>query len=223
MDWCRQATSHYLNRYWSLLGRHVTIPLWVNTLAWYQHPFVKQYWQSIWMENLVVMLFKISGLFCTNYSWIGRAGLEKADWTVLQVMRKWLTLIPTWISNHIHYNGWDEITCSSPHFNGCTIEVCELIKTFIPYSGVGGGVCDWLSMLRLKLIHVSKRDPWIMWGVGCWGARCWENGVDILHLLPKPYKEKNIITTERSEWTHWRCKNNVIITSKRRRYVVLTS
>ena len=34
-----------------------------------------------------------------------------------------LTLIPTWISNHIHYNVWDEITYPFLNFNGCTVEV----------------------------------------------------------------------------------------------------
>ena len=34
-----------------------------------------------------------------------------------------LTLIPTWICDHIHYKLWDEITYSFLHFNGATIEV----------------------------------------------------------------------------------------------------
>ena len=36
-----------------------------------------------------------------------------------------LTLIPTWISNYIHYNGWEETTYPFPNFNGGTVEVCE--------------------------------------------------------------------------------------------------
>ena len=34
-----------------------------------------------------------------------------------------LTLIPAWISNHIHYKVWDEITYPFLNFNGCTVEV----------------------------------------------------------------------------------------------------
>ena len=34
-----------------------------------------------------------------------------------------LTLIPAWISNHIHYKMWDEITYPFLNFNGATIEV----------------------------------------------------------------------------------------------------
>ena len=38
--------------------------------------------------------------------------------------------IPEWISNHIHYKGWDEVTYPFPNFNG--IEVWEWINNFIP-------------------------------------------------------------------------------------------
>ena len=34
-----------------------------------------------------------------------------------------LTLIPAWISNHIHFELWDEITYPFLNFNGCTVEV----------------------------------------------------------------------------------------------------
>ena len=34
-----------------------------------------------------------------------------------------LTLITAWISNHIHYKLWDEITYPFINFNGATVEV----------------------------------------------------------------------------------------------------
>ena len=34
-----------------------------------------------------------------------------------------LTLIPTWISNYIHYKLWDEITYPFLNFNDATVEV----------------------------------------------------------------------------------------------------
>ena len=34
-----------------------------------------------------------------------------------------LTLIPAWISNHIHYEMYDEITYPFLNFNGATVEV----------------------------------------------------------------------------------------------------
>ena len=56
----------------------------------------------------------------------------------------WFNLIPAWISNYIHYKEWDEITYPFLNFNGCTLY----------------WACDYLSMLGLKLNHVSKRGPW---------------------------------------------------------------
>ena len=44
-----------------------------------------------------------------------------------------LALIPTWISNHIHYKAWQEITYPFPDFNGCAVEVWEWIINFIWY------------------------------------------------------------------------------------------
>ena len=44
-----------------------------------------------------------------------------------------LTLTPAWISNHIHYKMWDEITYPFPNFNSCTVEVWEWISNFIPH------------------------------------------------------------------------------------------
>ena len=32
-----------------------------------------------------------------------------------------LTLIPTWLSNYIHYKVWDEITDPFLNFNGATV------------------------------------------------------------------------------------------------------
>ena len=51
---------------------------------------------------------------------------------------------------------WIEITYPFPNFNGATIEVLEWINKFnlTFYNG-----CKYLSMLGLKLNHVSKRDP----------------------------------------------------------------
>ena len=46
---------------------------------------------------------------------------------------------------------WDEITYPFPNFNGATVEVWEGINNFIPYFG-----CNCLSMMGLKLNHVSK-------------------------------------------------------------------
>ena len=51
---------------------------------------------------------------------------------------------------------WDEITYPFLNYNGATVEVKEWISNFIPHFT---WVCDYLSMLGLKLIHVIKRGP----------------------------------------------------------------
>ena len=68
-----------------------------------------------------------------------------------------LTLIPAWISNYIHNKVWDKITYPFPNFDFSTIEVWEWISYF--YSTLYWA-CDYLYMLRLKLIHVSERGHW---------------------------------------------------------------
>ena len=58
------------------------------------------------------------------------------------------------IINYIHYNVWDEITYSFPNFNGATVEVWEWMSNVIPHFI---WVCDFISMLGFKLIHVDKK------------------------------------------------------------------
>ena len=44
-----------------------------------------------------------------------------------------LTLIPTWVSDHIYSKVCEEITYPFPNFNGVTVEVWERINDFIPH------------------------------------------------------------------------------------------
>ena len=66
-----------------------------------------------------------------------------------------LTLTPAWISSHRFNKVWDEIAFPFRDFNGCSL---GMAKWFHPthYNG-----CNYLSMLRLKLIHVCKRGHWL--------------------------------------------------------------
>ena len=43
-------------------------------------------------------------------------------------------LMSSWISNHIHYEMWDEVTYPYPNSNGATTKVGELVSNFIPDS-----------------------------------------------------------------------------------------
>ena len=60
--------------------------------------------------------------------------------------------------NYVNYKMWNEITYPFPNFNGGTVEVWEWISDIIPHFT---GACDYLSMLGLKLIHISEWCP--MW------------------------------------------------------------
>ena len=76
--------------------------------------------------------------------------------TRVHVYRHRLTLISTWISNHMPSKVWDEITYPFSNFDGCIVEVWEWISNFIPHFYD----CYHLSMLILKLNNVSKMGPW---------------------------------------------------------------
>ena len=63
--------------------------------------------------------------------------------------------VPAWISNYIYCKASDEITYTFPNFNGCTVEVWEWISNSIIHLYE----CSCSSMLKSKLIHVSKKGP----------------------------------------------------------------
>ena len=57
-------------------------------------------------------------------SWIRDVTIPKLELSVRgQFYQHGLTLIPAWISNHIYFELWDEITYPFLNFNGCTVEV----------------------------------------------------------------------------------------------------
>ena len=66
-----------------------------------------------------------------------------------------LTLISAWIGDYAHYKMLDEITHPFPNLNGAVVELLDWISNFIPLYCA----CDYLSMLGLKLFHVSERSP----------------------------------------------------------------
>ena len=50
---------------------------------------------------------------------------------------------------------WDAITYPFLNFDGGTVEIKEWISNFTPRVCV----CNYFTLLRLKLIHASKRGP----------------------------------------------------------------
>ena len=73
-----------------------------------------------------------------------------------------LTLILAWISNNIHCKLWGEINNPFPTFNGATVEVWWWISSWnqVVSSHTLYSVCDYLSMVGFKLIHVCKGPFW---------------------------------------------------------------
>ena len=68
----------------------------------------------------------------------------------------WINFIPAWMYNYIHYKVYDDIINPLPNFNIATVQDWGWISNFISHFTV----CDYLSMLGLKLIHVRKRGSW---------------------------------------------------------------
>ena len=68
-----------------------------------------------------------------------------------------ITLIPAWICNHILSKVWDYIIYPFPNLGRWSLRMDKLFLLAI-YNG-----CNYLSMLGFKLIHVSRRGPWMNW------------------------------------------------------------
>ena len=68
-----------------------------------------------------------------------------------------LTVFPLWRGNYIYCNMWDDIIYPFPNFNDATDEVGEgILRYFILQFYCAYG---YLSMLGLKLTHVSEKGP----------------------------------------------------------------
>ena len=103
--------------------------------------------------NLYKSIVKVCGKYLSGISFQRKYISQRK--TSVPFYKHRLILIPAWISNHKSGNVLDEITYPLPNFNGCIVEIREGINNFIP----DFIMCDYLSMLGLKLIHVSKSVP----------------------------------------------------------------
>ena len=84
-------------------------------------------WNKTW--NKLFFSLHVSHFSCAWCHWILNAFQGP-------LYQHGLTLTPAWISNYIHYKAWDEIIHPFPNFNGCTVEVWELISNCTPRSTV---------------------------------------------------------------------------------------
>ena len=69
----------------------------------------------------------------------------------IRVFKHTSSLTPAWKSNHVYNKVKDEITYRFPNFDSATVDVWEWISYFVPHLT---RVCDYLSMVELKLNHV---------------------------------------------------------------------
>ena len=125
--------------------------------------------ESIWyyvMHHIVVtrlfhcvtlyLWWYISWKYVANNSYHSHGKVHKMAFNAARgpFYQHGVSVIPPWISDYIHYKVWDEFTYPFTNFTGATIEIWEWIGNFLMHLA-----CDYLSMLRLKLINFSKKGP----------------------------------------------------------------
>ena len=71
-----------------------------------------------------------------------------------------LTLISAWKSNPMSSKVWDEITYPFSNFNDLPLKFGNGLDKLFHSALYNGCNVSYLSMLGLKLIHVSKKGPW---------------------------------------------------------------
>ena len=90
--------------------------------------------EFIWYIHSYSAVSLILGRSCVGRSQCQWSDLEGYGLNQLRpLLLNSLTLIPTWMSNHMPGRVWGEITYPFPNFNGCTVEVWEWISNFIPH------------------------------------------------------------------------------------------
>ena len=93
---------------------------------------IKQPWVLSFVVRITIFVIRLYIVTANRLEVIVRkavARLGPSHWNGI-------TLIPAWISDYMHFKGWDEITNPFPNFNGCTIEVWEWIIIFIQHLNI---------------------------------------------------------------------------------------
>ena len=120
---------------------------WANIPVFFAKCHIYEYW-----KRAVISL--VMHICITNHpiSFVA-AGDDQVKTTSGPFYLHGLTLISAWISNYIHYKLWDEITYPLLNFNGTSLGMNKWFHPTFYWA------CDYLSMLGLKLNHISKRGP----------------------------------------------------------------
>ena len=130
---------------WIAVEHHSIYLVWCTILQTMSELFKLNWWR-IWSYKLLS-----ASPLCTVYiAWTWPSCVPQ--WALLLT---WINFNPSMKSNCIHYKIWDEITYPFLNFNASTVY----------------WACNYLSMLGLKLIHVSRsghRSLYTYRQVQCW-------------------------------------------------------
>ena len=110
----------------------------------------------------------------------------------------YVTLLLTWFKFNPSMDKWlhplEPVVWNYSSISICTVEVWEWMINFIPLYCT----CDYLSMLGLKLIHVSKRGPKTVNMTARWHWLIWTKCVS---AMPLSYPAHTIYVADNRWWT----------------------
>ena len=107
-----------------------------------------------------IMLFLTMGVVGWGWGW----GYQDYYLALGPLLLTWIKIIAAWLSNHIHYEMWDEINGPFPNFSVGTIEVWEWINDFT--SHITGHVIsnhDWIKVNQCWLKGCLETGPYPNW------------------------------------------------------------
>ena len=107
-----------------------------------------------------------------------------------------LSLIPTWIDNHIPNEVWDEITYPFPDSNDCAVEVWECISNFILHF-----VLDILIHAEIKVFSMSVKGSQVYY------VECVSKIKPVLLVLSYLYIAYGIVCFQKAHFSFETCEN----------------
>ena len=98
---------------------------------------------------------------------------------------------PAWISNHQPSKMWDEITWTSPNFNGCTVEVWKWTSCFISHFIID--VNPFWLIRQTMLVKWASDSLWCIVSpvfCTCWQFLCRQNSkLKLLYTMNRLWSE----------------------------------
>ena len=140
---------------------------WPHRFFWHDHPSKvsnREHYQSFDRHTINLRLDYVERSSWGHYKTFSVASNGRAR--NQQEMSIHYIMITAWISNHIRYKVWGEIFLSIPKLQRLPRWNLGMDKQSHPTHCNG---CDYLFILGLMLIHVSKRGPWWRMFTSSWG------------------------------------------------------